>query len=114
MTTNRGVCIDGKERGRCYSVLEGKERFRGTIKVEEDKHMTQVRKKLGCSYHQIGGIFLCEKTGREHRCGPRCDARILIDDTYVCGISGITSMDDNGTTIAEEERCSRISWGNRR
>ncbi len=50
---------------------------------------------------------MCEKTGREHRCGPRCDARILIDDTYVCGISGITSMDDNGTTIAEEERCSR-------
>ena len=77
-------------------------------KVEEDKHMKhKCGKSWGCSYHQIGGIFLCEKTGREHRCGPRCDARILIDDTYVCGISGITSMDDNGTTIAEEERCSR-------
>ena len=77
-------------------------------KVEEDKHIKhKCGKSWGCSYHQIGGIFLCEKTGREHRCGPRCDARILIDDTYVCGISGITSMDDNGTTIAEEERCSR-------
>jgi len=77
-------------------------------KVEEEERMKhKCGKSWGCSYHRIGGIFLCEKTGREHRCGPRCDARILIDDTYVCGISGITSMDDNGTTIVEEDRCTR-------
>ena len=77
-------------------------------KVEEEERMKhKCGKSWGCSYHRIGGIFLCEKTGRAHRCGPRCDARILIDDTYVCGISGITSMDDNGTTIVEEDRCTR-------
>ena len=77
-------------------------------KEEEEERMNhKCGKSWGCSYHRIGGIFLCEKTGREHRCGPRCNARILIDDTYVCGISGITSMTDNGTAIVDEERCTR-------
>ena len=70
------------------SIRSWKER-KGLVEVVENNH--KCGKGFGCSYHRIGTIFLCEQSGREHRCGSSCDAQLLIDGEFVCGISGVTS-----------------------
>ncbi|WCJ33726.1 F-box family protein [Euphorbia peplus] len=44
-----------------------------------------------CSYHQIGDVFVCEKTGNVHVCGDPC-REVIFDREYkllVCTISGL-------------------------
>lgn len=43
-----------------------------------------------CSYHQIGDVFLCEKTGRAHVCDDTCKETLLdpSNELLVCTVSG--------------------------
>eukprot|EP00898_Chlorokybus_atmophyticus_P005896 jgi/Chlat1/6307/Chrsp44S05790 len=43
-----------------------------------------------CSYHQIGDVFLCERTGRAHVCDDTCRERVVDSSNglLVCSISG--------------------------
>ncbi|XP_065876981.1 F-box protein SKIP31 isoform X2 [Euphorbia lathyris] len=44
-----------------------------------------------CSYHQIGDVFVCEKTGNVHVCGDTCREVIIspLNELLVCTISGL-------------------------
>eukprot|EP00270_Netrium_digitus_P019681 TRINITY_DN7824_c0_g2_i1.p1 TRINITY_DN7824_c0_g2~~TRINITY_DN7824_c0_g2_i1.p1 ORF type:complete len:230 (-),score=69.99 TRINITY_DN7824_c0_g2_i1:311-910(-) len=43
-----------------------------------------------CSYHRIGNVFLCERTGKAHVCDDGCKETVLDADTQllVCSVSG--------------------------
>ncbi|KAJ7554098.1 hypothetical protein O6H91_06G124600 [Diphasiastrum complanatum] len=56
-----------------------------------------------CSYHQIGDVFLCEKTGCAHVCDDTCREIVLdpSNDLLVCTVSG--RCFDRWLSPAEEE-----------
>ncbi|GBG88284.1 hypothetical protein CBR_g46850 [Chara braunii] len=56
-----------------------------------------------CSYHQIGDVFLCEKTGKAHVCDDTCREQILDPSCQllVCAVSG--RCFDRWLTPEEEE-----------
>ncbi|XP_024525483.1 F-box protein SKIP31 [Selaginella moellendorffii] len=41
-----------------------------------------------CSYHQIGDVYICEKTGCAHFCGDACREIVMSPNYNVCKISG--------------------------
>ncbi|GAQ85376.1 hypothetical protein KFL_002320100 [Klebsormidium nitens] len=56
-----------------------------------------------CSYHRIGDVFICERTGNIHVCDETCREMVSdpASDLLVCGISG--RCFDRWVTPAEEE-----------
>ncbi|KAJ9152393.1 hypothetical protein P3X46_025962 [Hevea brasiliensis] len=44
-----------------------------------------------CSYHQIGDVFVCEKTGNVHVCDDTCREVVInpVNELLVCTISGL-------------------------
>lgn len=44
-----------------------------------------------CSYHQIGDVFVCEKTGNVHVCDETCREVVInpVNELLVCTISGL-------------------------
>lgn len=51
---------------------------------------THVCSGQACSYHKIGDVFLCERTGRAHVCDESCREQVLDpeNEMLVCAISG--------------------------